>query len=309
MLWLLLRVYPRYSFKRKIALVVNLITGLLLRMTPSGTDVVVDRIRSCKHYVDNSIFAVLFHKENQNGRIYIYEYTPDCTPISFTKISCELTSNLRIEREAEVLKNLYGRTIRFGTPRIILFRKVGDCLELSMEAAHKGFLTHPKKAGLPREVFDEIAILGGSLQKRMSLGTDCAWLKTATDTIDSLRIKEIVARIPEDKDFAVCAAHCDLGSENVLSRPAANGEGLDYFILDWEYYTDCAPALTDRVSYWLGQRHRYLKRSFPPANTCIILEQLFEDFSRQGHDEQEVTVALLHLVRIGHDLSVKVCGN
>ena len=32
-----------------------------------------------------------------------------------------------------------------------------------------------------------------------------------------------------------------------------------YSIIDWEFYEDSAPKLTDRVGYWLGFRHKKIK--------------------------------------------------
>jgi len=305
---MLLKVYPTYSLKRKVVFLLQLMLRPVLHQARDRSVKLEEWIRQRPRYRKNSIFAVLLHKKAQNGRIYIFEFSQVCAPVSFTKMTNQAVSDFRIEKEAETLNGLAGKTVNFRTPRVIDFVHKGTCAELCVEAAAPFFKNHPKSVGIPEEIFVEIAGLGFSDPIAIQPARDTVWFSTTAESIGSESLKKIVEAISPERFFAVCPAHCDLGSENVLSHKSSKGADTEYLILDWEYFTDHAPALTDRVAYWLGQRHRALKRSLPRPNPDAVLVQLLEEFKGRGYDAEEVAVALLYLVHIRNDLSAKVCG-
>ena len=168
-------------------------------------------------------------------------------------------------------------------------------------------MVHPKALGLPSWIFDELSgICHAKGELRLSR-TDLPWFISAAGLIKSRRMEQIIRTILPERKFIFGSAHCDLGSENVYSKSQSPDEERQYVIVDWEYFTLQAPELTDRVSYWLGQRHKRLKAHFLKPAMDGILSQLLLEFSTIGHDEEEVAMALLYLIHIGQDLALMVC--
>ena len=72
-------------------------------------------------------------------------------------------------------------------------------------------------------------------------------------------VKNLVSKIDPNILLDVCAAHRDIGSENVFHKNDPNTLS-DYTIIDWEFFTFTAPILTDRVGEWLGMNHEIITK-------------------------------------------------
>lgn len=304
---LLIKVYPTYSPYRKVARVIHYALGSLLTRSQGLREQVAEFVEKRSHYRGDSIFAVMLHKIQENGRFYLFEFDRGCELISFTKVSTESNSNSRIRREAEVLGGIAGRTNGFRVPLVTRFCDEGSRVELCLEAAGAGYEKQPESMGLPDSVFRGIASILSRPSESFRFQDVPSWLLQSAETTKSEKIRNVLDAIPPDREFETCPAHCDLAPQNILRRRRANDGEWDYFILDWEYFTDQAPLLTDRVSHWLGRRHRTLKRRYLRVDAKRILEELFVEFEGQGYTRSDVVIALLYLSHIRQDLAEKLC--
>ena len=79
-------------------------------------------------------------------------------------------------------------------------------------------------------------------------------------------------------------------------------------MIDWEFFTETAPTLTDRVGVWLGCRHRTLKGSRNVGVSSLAAEFL-ADFECAPGGAPAAVVALLHLSDLGIDLARILIGD
>ena len=134
------------------------------------------------------------------------------------------------------------------------------------------------------------------------------WFGRTLRRVKNPALSEIARQIEQVRSFSVCAAHRDLGSENVFSTARVETKKTRYAVIDWEFFTETAPAMTDRVAFWLGQQHRYLKREFGAWDESIAAGKFLDTFKNTPGGVCAATLALLGLLHIGNDLAERVCG-
>ncbi|MBX3617918.1 MAG: hypothetical protein KF839_12410 [Nitrosomonas sp.] len=302
------RFYPRYSLKRKIAYLMNAINLLIFRRVPRRLKLISDVVSKIPVKAPDGALAILLHKIAQNGRVYVFELDGKGKPLTVTKIALTEAARSGIVREREILKQLEHVELPFDIPRAVNFIDSNGICALSMSAINDNLSIHEKSKGIPDYIFNAIASLRSSDAPISQPISAFGWFSSIKKRITNPAIIEVVQQIASDNFFAVCAAHCDLGSENVFSKLETDFDKSIFAIIDWEFFTEFAPAMTDRVAYWLGQHHRNFKREFGSWNARESAIYFLNEFRNTPGGEAAAVLALLALLHQGNDLAERVCG-
>lgn len=301
----LLQFYPNYSFKRRLLKGINCLNQLgpiISSRQIKKLAAVYDRL-PCLSIGGKRTF--LLHKVNQNGRVYIFDQNSDGKFTKITKLALNNTAALGLKRESEVLKMLAGRT-EFQIPEVKLYEdwKQGGIIQLS--AVCFDHLIHDKRQNLPETLLEAIAKLRNpSAPKTLPSDLIDGW-QIARKRASTPLICKIANKIQLDNHFEVSAAHRDLGSENVFY--SKNSSDINEFtLIDWEFFSETAPAMTDQVSLWLGHHHRHIKGWGKPRINMLASDFLF-DFKNTPGGRASAVLALLHLAEMGIDLAQFITG-
>lgn len=300
------QLYPKYSSRRWVLRALNAINQAGPRLCPKGVASLGRASEALPELPPGMCRAFLLHKISQNGRAYIFDRMPDGCSVSVTKLATTEAAAVGLRREAKVLLQIAGRT-EFLIPNVLAFDTwEGGCL-LRVAAAPSGYVTHDHVRPLPPQVYKAIEGLrpphaAGALPFQEFDGCREA-LGRATEPAITAWAPVLNSRTA----FAATAAHRDLGSQNILSRAPAKSPS-DFFIIDWEYYSDTAPALTDQVGFWLGGRHRTLKTLREGGRRQDLASQFTAEFANAPGGSAAAVLALLHLAYLGIDLACNLTG-
>ncbi|MXU65013.1 hypothetical protein [Oceanomicrobium pacificus] len=299
------RYYPDYSGKRRALKALNAINQLSIRV-PAGSIPKIARITPLIPRAEaTGTRAYLLHKVYQNDRAYIFDQDREGQTVDVIKVALSAGAAAGLKREAETLRTLYGRT-EFTIPEVKAYRIWEDGCLIRMSAVSSDQVAHDKRRPLPEAVFDAVAILRVSNAPRSLQACQIDGWQEARRRIRTTSIERVAMDIRCEDEFEVSAAHRDLGSENVFSRPDARGVA-DFTLIDWEFFSDTAPAMTDRVSQWLGCRHRDIKGWRGPDRNALA-EEFLADFHNTPGGQTAAILALLHLAELGIDLACYLTG-
>lgn len=302
----LTRHYPSYSLKRSLLKGVNVLNQLGPRRVPPGLSRLGRAQEALPGLAPNDTRAFLLHKIHQTGRVYVFDEPPNAAPGSVTKIALNEGAAVGIRREAAVLQSLAGRTT-FRIPEVLSFEDWDGGCALRINAIPRAWNIHEKGRPIPEALFDAVAALRSeSLPRALPASAIGGWA-SALARAKTPAIRAAASAIDSQSLFAVAAAHRDLGSENVFSCPPARNAS-DFSIIDWEFFSETAPALVDKVGVWLGFHHRILKR-IRKANVETLAARFLSDFARMPGGCPAAMIALLHLADTGIDLARILSGD
>lgn len=300
----LIEVYPTNSKKRIVLKLLNAINQIGPKIFTLKKEI---------RFIDNKLNEInerafrsyLIHQFERKKRIYIYEYFIEKKTISFTKYSVLKKDYHSFKAEFKNLRYL-NKKVSFVTPipeKVYSFEKN---YFFSMISLSNDFKILDKKESLPNYIFEEIANLRPkNLPTKIKAKKIDGW-KECLNKSKNMKIIEIGTKINPEKLFSVVAAHRDLGSENIFSKKNPTS-ACDYAIIDWEFFTDTAPELTDKVGIWLGKKHIVIKKRNLKLINEITIEFL-EYFSIHKNGRESSVLALLHLASIGIDLAkILIC--
>jgi len=302
----LTRHYPSYSLKRSLLKGVNALNQLGPRRVPRSLSRIGRAQEALPGLAPNGTRAFLLHKIHQTGRVYIFDEPPDAASGFVTKVALNEGAAAGIRREAAVLQSLAGRT-PFHIPEVLSFDDWDGGCALRVSAIPRAWTIHEKGRPIPQALFDAVAGLRSeSLPRALPASEIWGWA-SALAYATTPAIRAAASDIDSQTLFAVAAAHRDLGSENVFScLPARNAS--DFSIIDWEFFSETAPALVDKVGVWLGVHHRTLKR-MRKANVETLATKFLSDFAGMPGGCHAAVIALLHLAETGIDLARILSGD
>ncbi|MCH4565441.1 hypothetical protein MKP05_20280 [Halomonas sp. EGI 63088] len=252
--------------------------------------------------------AILMHKIEQNGRVYAFEFDGRGGLLTVEKIALTNDAKIGVAREYAVLLKLDSAVLPFQVPRVVNFRDSKQACMLCVSAADSGLSIHDKSKGLPDLLFDAIASLRPMDFPAVLPRSTFEWFDVSLERVTNPVIRRVAREITSDHMFAVCAAHCDLGSENVFSNAEVQPENPKFAVIDWELFTETAPAMTDRVGFWLGQHHRKFKREIGAWDSKVAASHFLNTFRDAPGGIAAATLALLGLLNMGNDLAERLCG-
>lgn len=301
------QIYPRYSLKRRIAFWANALNILILNRAPSAVAKIQKVLPNLSTGSPNNYWAVLFHKIAQNGRVYAFEFSNSGVLQVVSKIGLTDTACIGIARERAVLQQLSHIELPFHIPKVVdTYDERVSCV-LSITAIDHALKIHNKAQNLPEWVYDAIASLRPVDAPTKQPCSAFEWFEATSSRISNPAIRDVVKTIQPNNPFVVSAAHRDLGSENVFSRADTLSGNPTIAIIDWEFFTETAPAMTDRVGFWLGQHHRQFKRALGVKDRTDLTEDFFETFRETKGGVTAASLALVGLLSIGNDLAERLC--
>lgn len=301
------RFYPRYSLKRKTAYLINALNLLVLHRIPRAMWKIREIVSEIPTSAPSGALAILLHKIEQNGRIYAFELDDKGDALTVTKIALTDSARSGVVREHVVLKQLASAVLPFYVPRVVSFSdSKGQCI-LCMSAINQRLRIHKKSKGLPDYIFDAIASLRPLNAPLVLPRSAFEWFDSTQKRVTNPAITAIARQIAPDNLFVVCAAHCDLGSENIFSTGEIEPDKPMFAVIDWEFFTETAPAMTDRVAYWLGQHHRNFKREIGAWDGKVSAAYFLNEFRNTPGGEAAAVLALLALLHMGNDLAERLC--
>lgn len=303
----LIQIYPSYSIRRKILKALNLLNTVGPKIAPKNLCLLQKYLIRYSFLQDNNPHVWLLHKLDQNGRAYFFELNDHDQIISVAKLAITQEASIGIQREYDVLARLSFIETPFWFPKIVRFQKEEDTCLLQTTAVPTNYVIHNKNTRIPDELFDAIGSLRPSNTSGKLPAKDIPGWQNVLPYIETPLVLRIASNINHDSLYEVSAAHRDLGSENIFTRrPLTSAK--DCALIDWEFYTDIAPALTDRVGFWLGRHHRYLKgrRHY---NLDMMATNFIDEFVNADGGADAAILALLHLADMGIDLARILIGD
>jgi hypothetical protein len=299
------RFYPEYSVERKLLKLLNGLNQLGPRISAERFKRVTQFEEKLPRLDDSNMRAFLLHKVDQNGRVYVFNIKNTGHLTSVIKLGMNENAAAGLHHEAQSLKLLAGRT-DFQIPELMHYEVWdGGCL-LQMSAVPSDQSIYDKRQSIPEAFFKSVAKLrNSSAPSFVHAGRIDGW-QAARMRASTPSICEIANEIHSEDSFEVAAAHRDLGSENLFCRPGSQ-EISDFTIIDWEFFTETAPAMTDRVSVWLGSRHRAFKGWGKPG-ISELADEFLSDFACTPGGKPAAVLALLHLAEMGIDLASCLVG-
>lgn len=303
----LMRLYPSYSIKRKLLKGLNALNQVGPRLLPGN----MSRIGDIEPNVlpalrPKETRAFLLHKIDQNGRCYVFHQDAGGRLSAITKLALHEGAAKGIRREAVTLKSLAGRT-SFNIPKVQLFEDWDGGCALRISAVPHGQEIYNKAYPLPDALFNAVAALRPKDSPKLVPAQQIAGWTSALVCARTPAICEVAMDIDSEAHFSVSAAHRDLGSENIFCYQPAKTIS-DFTLIDWEFFTETAPVLTDRVGVWLGCRHRTLK-GLRKINVNILAASFLADFDAAPGGRSAAVLALLHLAEMGIDLAQILTGD
>lgn len=299
------RLYPSYSVPRRLLKALNAFNQLSFRLPVQARGQLAVLQAQLPALSAGQTRSVLLHKIQQNHRAYVFDQDRTDALTTVTKVAFSDAASQGLHREAQALNLLAGRP-DFRIPELLSYKTWEGGGMLEMSAIPDDFRIHDKRRPVPDALFEAILSLRGA-ESPVALPADQigGWQSAQSRTRNPV-IRRMAAGIQGDELFEVAAAHRDLGSENLLSRhPAVDAS--DFSLIDWEFYSETAPVLTDQVSLWLGRRHRAFKGRWKPAIGALT-EAFITDFGDTRGGPRAAVLALLHLAAMGNDLACILVG-
>ena len=304
---ILKNIYPTYSIKRSILFLINFLNQIGPKIKPDSK-VLKDLYKKKRLPELHQTYsrAVLTHKKNQKNRIYVFDFNSDDELSSVTKVATNNIASAGLIREKIFLEKVYLNT-SFNVPKIISFKKWNSGAALQISATPHNFYPHSKEINLPESLYSELKIICEVDKKSQSpLIEVFSKFDMANKELNKKAIK-VLNMIPKNYLIKCGTCHGDLGSENIFSCNDASAPN-DFFIIDWEYFSNYAPEHTDRVAVWLGARHKKIKALYRP-NPKKLVEEFFSDFSAVNGGIASAIIAVIYLALNDIDLATYMLSN
>jgi hypothetical protein len=237
---------------------------------------VEERNRAYIHFIDSSnqkqFFGKFSFKKSDfkliiNEKNYLQEFDEDRTKITFYKV-----------------------------PKLVFFDLNEDYIFLVLTTIPQDFsLYHPSNNKLPKKVLNNIqknissCNLSSVLNKKWWI--DFSSLKNKPESLYKYIMKH-----SDNEQIILTSVHGDFGSENIFHN---NNE---FFIIDWERYSSCAPILVDQIAFWMGKHHKQIKAN--PKFMSLSLKKEYESFKKI-----EFLLAIAFLVSVNFNLAVLISSN
>jgi len=202
------------------------------------------------------VWAIGYPAQEERCRLYVVFRLADQATNTVVKVGAGDSNRGQLQNEAAVLRQLADHALSFGRPEVLFCERLsGEIVALVLTgfpllARH---VSARQAARIADEVIEGLQTVSGRSDSRARGGLT-GW------------------------------AHGDLGPGNMLLTDDKSG-----FVYDWESARSDAPALVDRVAFWLSCRQkaalkhpkaalRALQIAFPTAQGPQILRAL--DFLR-----------------------------
>lgn len=284
-------VFPAFTVKRKIFKRIALLCALLLWVlrrlglvsgSPLGTldAVCAERIREvCPGAV---AVAPIWSQVPGRSRRYFRIFGADAQEIAFAKVTTSGPGCDRLITEARALR-AYRQAVSFECPRVISLEEFNSAVMLVTTALPKGSrLRHAEDWALPAAIQREIA--GASTSSLLGDLRGADWYQAGRElNVANTHFLALLDRLQNETTVQLCAVHGDFGSENFFVSP-----GGRIFLIDFEHFSDSAPAWTDAVGFWIGKHHRAIQAGKP--ETARRFQDAFPEAA-----EIELFLALLYL--------------
>jgi len=214
-------------------------------------------------------------------RFYVHVLSKAGTRLAFAKVSADEDNDLKLQREAEVLRRI-GRSepLTYRVPSVLDASEVGGrCLlvlePIPVRAAPIAARWSSLVDGIQREV------AGPSIMTTRR--EDLSWWAAFQD--EASQVSGLASRITESGEpWEVTAAHGDLTNWNLYQVDGAR------WLFDWESYSPDAPILADRIRFFIGVHTRELE-----ANPRKVCDRVRSHFGSLGHGEDCLVRALAFL--------------
>lgn len=218
-------------------------------------------------------------------RYYVHLMDEDGNKKYFVKITTKAQDYILLENEKNKLK-IFSNAKNFSVPTILAFVKNDVYCSLTTSYIDSGYrLYHPDTNIFPEEVSKEISKNICTVNINKIIGE--------IDVQPGVNINDFINFISSfDKDFLVKTSrvHGDFGSENIFNNKR-------FFIIDWEISSDEAPYLTDKIAFWLGKKHKSIKK-----NNLSVYNEFMGYFKQE--DNLDLALGLLFLINAKFDLAV-----
>ncbi len=189
--------------------------------------------------------AVFWPPQPERGRIYVHLFSHG-RAVAFAKIALTPSEAVRIQNEGDVLRELARRSLprELRIPRVIAQGEFNSATCLLMEAL-------PLRFHQPSEPFpiSHIRELGPVRHVGADTLSELSWWKRYASNLTNADLtfhSELMA-VCQDRTFAVCRAHGDLGPANMAH------DGESFWLFDWEASAPDAPSHTDMLGLELAQ--------------------------------------------------------
>lgn len=292
--------YPKYSWKRRLAFFWNL---LVLLIRPNGRDVSLpeDVFLQHLHQVASSTgmrsITTLNHKFWEKSRLYSLACNRSSRATAFVKASFAEQEHPLLQKEADILQKLEGGKGKLRMPQLISVTTVGRQICIAQTCVPEGYIILDKTtASWPKELFQSLRAYTSIEGEGYSSVRMLSWWPGLEEHTDA----SFVAHVEHQcggHTLPVGFAHGDMGSENVF----CGGEN-NFFLIDWECWAPDAPRYADELGFWLGKHNKQIRRH---RNNQETLSSLFNRSFIAGLKvpEEEATFALAFMVSRNFDLA------
>ena len=302
----LARFYPQNSPKRHLLRLLNAVNQLTVRRKPSYDGPVAAAVERLPRPAPGNARAVLSHKIRATERVYAFDIDRTGHASIVWKIALTRDAAKGLEKEKSALEFIAEKT-PFQVPRLLRYCGWDGGGMIATTAAAKPFLLHKKGTRLQPALFDAIGGLSGETNSlSLTEFDDDRWRRTC-GAMTNERLRNVISDAGDLAQLDFCSCHGDLGSENILSINRGRAVS-DFYLVDWEHFSQSAPALVDEVGYWLGAHHRSFKgwrTTSAPALTDLFLR--WAETVKGGRFAS--VVALIYLASRGIDLAQMLIGS
>ncbi len=287
----LLKIYPRHSWKRALAyrfvqmifmLRLNKLFFESVQLDQSLQNVVSDCMKKTAYL----LFTYPPGDRERNRDYYFFLDTKTLALTLFLKHAKEKNciANLQNEVEALQLLNNKKNELQFKFPEIVSngFTEEGTffLITKAFSSTYRR-IEQEKVCSLPAE----LQLPGEGVFSVAQLKRQSWWQSLQKNSHNEAFVKCVNKILSERELVKLSSCHGDIGAHNVYWN------GKNYFLIDWERFSQRAPYLTDQVGWWLGRHHKLIKSK--PLLSRSLFKKKFINF------EDDATLGLAYLVAAG----------
>lgn len=234
----------------------------------------------------NNVF--IWSPIEERGRFYIHSFDELGNKLLFTKLTTCLNDFDLIRNEYEFLKYFEKRKKSFKTPSIKSFEENEHLCYLTVESIPDNYkLFHPEFNKFPIELIKEFQQEKENLT--LSAIFNLNWVKNELNNNYLFSIFKYLKNLQLNTPIELSVGHGDFGGENIYINNEKN-----FMIIDWERGTKFAPILLDKLSFWLGKNHYYLK------NNDFHFQNFLLEF--ENENKYDIALSIIFLVNVNYDL-------
>lgn len=208
-------------------------------------------------------FVVVFPPQADRGRVYVHVFEPSGVALAFGKVSTSDRSDRELQHEGRALANSEP-TSSYRRPKLLMSGSVAGRHHLLLESLPPGAKpVAPHWTDRLQQIHGEIH----GADRELSRVASTSWWSSFADKASDAPALSQYLRASEGESTFVGRAHGDFVHWNIHH---VDGQ---YWVVDWESAADDAPALTDRVRFFLGVHTRAAQRD--PRQVARELGELF----------------------------------